>query len=97
MLKYIGDHYVEGTRAEVLDLKNGTNTTGSNPDLRTLVPGMCVKVSDAKGGAALMTAVAPNQFALQVAQEGEGSPWKTANYNIDTDSQVVPAASPVGP
>ena len=86
-LRYIGYGFVEGTREEILDLKNGTNNTGSNPDMNTLVPGMCVQVTDAPGGTVQLQAVSPNQFAALACQEdGTSNPWKRVMYNIDTDS-----------
>jgi len=86
-LRYTGHSFVEGTRDEILDLKNGTNTTGSNPDNRTLAPGMCVQVTDAPGGVIQLQAVSAGQFAALGAQEdGTSNPWKRVMYNIDTDS-----------
>ena len=88
-LRYSGDCHVEGSRAEILDLKNGTNTTKGNPDLRTLSPGLLATVTDASGGAALLTAVSHNQFAALAAQEDGANPWKRITYNIDTDTATA--------
>lgn len=86
-LRYISYGFVEGSRDEILDLKNGTNATGSNPDMNTLVPGMCVQITDAPGGVIQLQAVSANQFAALGAQEdGSSNPWKRVAYNIDTDS-----------
>lgn len=86
-LRYTGYSFVEGTRDEILDLKNGTNLTGSNPDMNTLVPGMCVQITDAPGGIIQLQAVSVGQFAALACQEdGTNNPWKRVAYNIDTDS-----------
>lgn len=87
-LRYSGCH-VEGTRAEILDLKNGSNTTKSNPDMRTLSPGLLATVTDASGGAVLLTAVSNNQFTALAAQEDGVNPWKRITYNIDTDTTTA--------
>jgi len=87
MLRYIGEHYVEGTGAEIRDLKNGMNLTGSNPDLRTLTPGMQVKITDASGGAVMVTAVSHNQISIQGIQDGgDGAAWGTVQYDLENDS-----------
>lgn len=88
-LRYTGDCHVAGSRAEILDLKNGTNATGQNPDMRTLVPGLLATVTDATGGAVQLTAVSHDQFAALAAQEDGGAPWKRITYDIETDTATA--------
>uniref|UniRef100_UPI0026085C99 hypothetical protein n=1 Tax=uncultured Microscilla sp. TaxID=432653 RepID=UPI0026085C99 len=88
-LRYTGDCHVAGSRAEILDLKNGTNATGSNPDMRTLAPGLLATVTDATGGAVQLTAVSNDQFAALAAQEDGDATWKRITYDIDTDTATA--------